>query len=106
MGKFKAKNNPKDRFYPVDCRKPRERRVIEFLLPILYLEKPKLLSITMANTIFGALSGARPVNWGKAIQGLVEKSILHISRKPHLSLLTSSTSISKTDVSRSRKKMP
>ena len=82
LGKFKAENNPKDGFYPVDCRQPRERRVIEFLLPILYPKMPKRLSITMANTIFGALSGARPVNCGRLIQELVEKSIPHIGRKP------------------------
>ena len=55
-GKFRAENDPKDWFYPVDCRNPRECRVIEFLLPILYPGKLKRLSITMANTIFGALS--------------------------------------------------
>ena len=60
VGKFKAKNDLKDGFDLVDCRNPRERRVIEFLLPILHPEKPKQLSITMATTIFGALSRARP----------------------------------------------
>ena len=38
--------------------------------------------ITMANTIFGALSGTRPLNWGRLIQELVEKSIPHIGKKP------------------------
>ena len=56
LGKLKAENDPKDGFYTIDYRNPRERRVIEFLLPILYPEMPKRLSITMANTIFGALS--------------------------------------------------
>ena len=64
VGKLKAKQDPKDGFHPVDCRNPRKHRVIEFLLPIPYPEKPKRLSITMANTIFGALSGTRPINWG------------------------------------------
>ena len=40
------------------------------------------MSITMANTIFGALSKARPINWGRLIQKLVEKSIPHIGKKP------------------------
>ena len=56
--------------------------MIEFLLPILYLEKPKSSSITMANTIFGTLSGKQPVKWGRLIQELVEKSIPHIGNKP------------------------
>jgi hypothetical protein len=36
----------------------------------------------MANTLFGALSGKRHVNWGRLIQELVEKSIPHIGKKP------------------------
>ena len=36
----------------------------------------------MANTLYGAMSGARPVNWGKLIHQYVEKSIPHIGRKP------------------------
>ena len=59
--KFRMEHDPKDGFHPGDCRNPRECRVIEFLLPILYPEKPKRLSIMMANIIFGALSGTRPV---------------------------------------------
>ena len=39
--KLRAKHDPKDGFYLVDCRNPRERRVIEFLLPILYPENPR-----------------------------------------------------------------
>jgi hypothetical protein len=56
--------------------------VIEFILPILSPEKPKRLRITMANTLFGAMSGVRSVNWGWLIQKYVEKSIPHIGRKP------------------------
>lgn len=81
MGKNDAVD-PKDDFYPIDCKKPRERKVIEILLPILYPEKPKRLSIMMANTIFGTLSGKRSVNWGRLIQELVEKSVPHIGMKP------------------------
>ena len=56
--------------------------MIKFIMPILSLEKPKQLSITMANTMFGAMSGAQPVNWGRLIQEYVEKSIPHIGQKP------------------------
>ena len=59
--------DPKDRFHPGNCRNLRERRVIEFILPILSPEKPKRLSITMANTLFGAMSGVRPDNWARLI---------------------------------------
>ena len=76
------KHDLKDGFHPGDCQNPKERRVIEFLFPILYPEKSKKLSITMANTIFGALFGNRPVRWGRLIHDLVEKSIPHIGKKP------------------------
>ncbi len=36
----------------------------------------------MANTMFGAMSGVRSVNWGKLIHEYVEKSTPHIGRKP------------------------
>ena len=68
-------------FHPGNCRNPRERRVIEFILPILSPEKPKRLSITMTNTLFGAISGVQPINWRRLIQEYVEKSLPHIGQK-------------------------
>ena len=56
--------------------------MLEFLLPILYPEKPKRISLTMANTLFGALSGARPVNWGLLIHEIVGRAIPSIKKKP------------------------
>ena len=72
----------KDGFHPRNCRNLRKRRVIEFILPIFSPEKPKQLSITMANTLFGAMSGIRLVNWARLIQEYVEKSLPHIGQKP------------------------
>ena len=46
------------------------------------MEKPKRLNITMVNTLFGAMSGVKPINWGRFIQEYVEKSLPHIGRKP------------------------
>jgi hypothetical protein len=82
MGKFRGDHDPKDGFHPGNCRNLRERRVIEFILPILSPKKPKRLSITMANTLFEAMSGVRPVNWGRLIQEYVERNIPFIGRKP------------------------
>ena len=67
VGKFRTDPDPKDGFHPGNCRNPRERKVTKLVLPILSPEKPKRLSITMANTLFGAMSGARSVNWGRII---------------------------------------
>ena len=67
VGKFRGEHDPKDGFHPGKCRNKRERRIIEFILPILSPEKPKRLNITMANTLFGAISRVRHVNWGRFI---------------------------------------
>ena len=64
IGKFRGEVDPKEGLHPTNCRNQRERRVLEFLMPILNSEKPKRISLTMANTLFGAMSGVRPVNWG------------------------------------------
>ena len=61
-GKFSGLVNPKDGYAVVDCKEPRARKVLEFLIPLLYPEKPTRVTITMGNTIFGALSGERPVD--------------------------------------------
>ena len=55
-GKFRGDVDPKEGLHPSNCRNPRERRVLEFLMPIPYPEKPKRITLTMANTLFGALS--------------------------------------------------
>ena len=82
MGKFRTDPDPKDGFHPRNCRNLRERKVIEFILPILSPKKPKRLSITMANTLFGAMSRVWPVNWVRLLQEYEEKSLPHIGRKP------------------------
>ena len=59
---FSGRVNPKDGYAVADCKDPRVKRVLEFLVPLLYLEKPTRVTITVGNTIFGALSGERPVD--------------------------------------------
>ena len=81
-GKFRGDANPKEGFHPGNCRNRRERRVLEFLLPILNPDKPKRISLTMANTLFGAMSGFRPVNWGLIIHEVVARALPGIGRKP------------------------
>ena len=70
-GMFSGQVNPKDSYVVVDCKDPRAKRVLEFLVPLLYPEKPTRVTITMGNTIFGALSGERPVDWGILVKDLV-----------------------------------
>ena len=62
--KFRNAANPKDGFAIVDCEDSRAKRVLEFLIPIFYPEKPTRVTVTVGSTIFGALLGERKVDWG------------------------------------------
>ena len=93
-GKFNGEVDPKEGLHPANYRNPRERRMLEFMLPILNPEKPKRLTLTMVNTMFEALSGVQPVSWGLLIHELVARSIPSIRRKPSylfLSYISTST---------------
>jgi hypothetical protein len=68
---FKELPSSKDGYAIEDCTDLRHRRVLAFLVPILYLEKPNRITVTMGNTIFGALNGGRKVNWARIITNLV-----------------------------------
>jgi hypothetical protein len=68
---FKALPNPKDGYDIEDCRDPRHRRLLAFLAPIVYPDKPNWITVTLGNTIFGALIGGRKVNWARIITNLV-----------------------------------
>ena len=74
-GKFKGDVDPKEGLHPANCIDLRERRMLEFMMPIVNPEKPKRITLTMANTLFGALSGVRPVNWGLIIHEIVTRGI-------------------------------
>ena len=71
-GKFSSRVNPKDG-YAVSEYKPnvRTRRVLEFLIPILYSKKPTWVTITIENTIFGALSEQRLVDCALVMRDVV-----------------------------------
>ena len=57
--KFRGDADPKEGLHPSNCRNHIERRVLEFLMPILNSENPKRITLTMANTLFGAMSAVR-----------------------------------------------
>ena len=63
-GKFKTSINPKDGHVVSDCIDPREKRVLEFVIPIMYPEKLGKVTKKIGNTVFGALSGEYKVSWG------------------------------------------
>jgi hypothetical protein len=68
---FQELPSPKDGYAIEDCTDARHRRVLMFLVPILYPEKPNRITVTIGNTIFGALNGGRKVNWARIIANLV-----------------------------------
>ena len=72
-GMFSSRVNPKDGYAIVDCKDPMVKRVLEFLVPLLYPEKPTRVTITVGNMIFEALSGERPVDWGIVVKDLVQR---------------------------------
>ena len=74
-GKFRTEADPKDGFPVRDCRDARERRLLEFLVPIVHPDKSTWVTRTIGNTIFGALSGDRPVDWGKVFSELVQRLV-------------------------------
>ena len=74
-GKFRNAANPKDAFAIADCEDSRAKRVLEFLVPILYPEKPTRVTVTVGNTVFGALLGERKVDWGILLQSVVAKLV-------------------------------
>ena len=61
-GKFRNAANPEDGFAIANCEDSRAKRVLEFLISILYPEKPTWVTIIVGNTIFGALLGERKVD--------------------------------------------
>lgn len=79
-GEFSNPVNSKDTFAVSFCVNPKEKRILEFVLPILYPEKPTKVIVTMINTIFGSMSGERPVSWGVFLQFVVEKLVSGVGK--------------------------
>ena len=80
-GKFRTSINPKNEHAVGDCVDPRERRVLVFVVPILYVEKPSRVTLKMGNPIFGALSEVRKVNWGQVLQEVVGKLVSALEKE-------------------------
>ena len=74
-GKFLHDVNPKDGFPIRECRNVQERRVLEFLVPIVHPDKPTRVTCTLGNTIFGGLTGDRLVDWTKILMDLVNRLV-------------------------------
>ena len=62
VGQFNKSVNPKDGYAVSDYDDFRAKQVLEFLIPILYLEKPTQVIVIVGNIVFKALLGDRPID--------------------------------------------
>ena len=79
-GKFRSPINSKDGHAVDDCIDPREHRVLEFVVPLIYPEKPRQVTKVVGNTIFGSLSGQYLVNWGQVIHEVINRLVSHLEK--------------------------
>ena len=70
----------KDGYAVSDYEDFRAKQVLEFLIPILYPEKPTWVTVTVGNTMFRALLGDRPVDWGLLIYDVVTRMVGLVSK--------------------------
>ena len=73
-GKFSHMVDPKDGYLVRDCRDAKHQRLQEFIVPIIHLDKPTQVTITIGNIIFNALDG-RSVDWGLVCRDLAQKLV-------------------------------
>lgn len=77
---FLSKADAKDGYLVRDCKEPRMRNVMAFLVPIFYPEKPTRVTATLASTIILSFEGRRNPNWTKLMRDVVAKLAVTIGR--------------------------
>ena len=78
MGKFRSLLHSKEGYTIHDCKSDMDRRLLEFMISLLYSGKPSQITVIVANTIFEALGG-RIVNWEEVIYKVVAKLMENVS---------------------------
>ena len=73
--KFLHEVDSKDGFPVRECKDAREHRLLEFLVPIMHPDKPTRVIHILGNTIFGAMSGERSVDWSIIFMELVNRLV-------------------------------
>ena len=63
----------KDGFPVSDYRDAWNHQLLEFIVPIIYLDKPTRVTIAIENTIFGALEGSCLVDWRVVFRDLAQR---------------------------------
>ena len=85
-GRFIHQVDPKDGHAVEDCRNDRQRRMLEFLVPIVHPNKPTQVTITIGNTLFGALDGGREVEWGVVFRDLAQRLAKEVGKPKSTSI--------------------
>ena len=75
QGKFNSPVHSKDGYLTADCKNPRARRVLEFLVPILLPDKGARITIGIASTILGCFEDRRAVDWRQVFFDHVKKMV-------------------------------
>ena len=79
-GKFANPPHPKDGYPLLECKDPRARRMLEFVVPILYPEKPTRVTVTIRNTIFRVYTREREVNCALVMRDTVKRLLTRIGK--------------------------
>ena len=77
-GKFANPSHPKDGYPLSEYKDPRARRMLEFVVPVLYPEKLARVMVTVGNTIFVAYTGEREVDWALVMRDTVKRLLIGI----------------------------
>ena len=90
-GRFMNQVDSKDEYSVGDCRNDRQRRLLKFLVSIVHPDKPTRVTITIGNTIFGALDDGREVDWGVVFWDMAQRleGGWEIQTHPHLPISVS-----------------
>ena len=72
-GRFRHQVDPKDGYSVGDCRNDQEQRLLELLVPIVYPDKLTRVTITIGNTLFGALDRGREVDWDIVFRDMAQR---------------------------------
>ena len=79
-GKFANPPHPKDSYPLSECKDPRATQMLEFVVPILYPEKPARVMVTVGNTIFGAYTREKEADWALVIRDIVWRLLTGIGK--------------------------
>ena len=79
-GFFNTPPHKHDGYAVEECTDPRARIVLAFLVPIVHPEKPHRMTVRMANTLLGAYTKKRDVDWGVVIRDLVQRLVAGIGK--------------------------